>query len=164
VADAASSRFTARLAELGYAAIPTHPFESAITEKILADAPYTFFKLGDRAANDRHFYACQARNRPMVMVRMARRYAELEWDCVTIDSDCDGQVSGSDSDTLVRTMFDLFQKRAKGAPGKPIFCGKAFTGTVTKLLPDTARQLAEDYFKLLYLPLREQPSKRRRAA
>ena len=61
-------------------------------------------------------------------------------------------------------MFALFQEHAKGAPGKPVFCGKAFTGTVSKLLPDTARQLAEEYFKLLYLPLRELPAPRRRAA
>jgi len=100
----------------------------------------------------------------MVMVRMARQYAELEWDSVTIDSDCDDHVSSRDSNDLVRVMFALFQTRAKGAPGKPIFCGKAFTGTVTKLLPDTARQLAEDYFKLLYLPLRDLPAPRRRAA
>ena len=164
VVDATSSQFTARLTELGYADVPTPPFEDAITEKILGDTPYTFFKRGDRAANDRHFHACQARNRPMIMVRMARQYAELEWDCITIDSDCDEHVSGSDSNRLGRTMFDVFQSRARGAPGKPIFCGKAFTGTVTKLLPDIARQLAEDYFKLLYLPLRDFPGPRRRAA
>jgi len=92
VVDATSSQFTARLPELGYADVPTPPFEDAITEKILGDTPYTFFKRGDRAANDRHFHACQARNRPMIMVRMARQYAELEWDCITIDSDCDEHV------------------------------------------------------------------------
>jgi len=164
VADAASALFATRLAELGYDDVPTDPFELAITENVLGDTPYTFFKRGDRAANDRHFYACQARNRPMVMVRMARQYAELEWDCVTIDSDCDDHVSSRASNELVRLMFALFQEYAKGAPGKPIFYGKAFTGTVSKLLPDTARQLAEEYFKLLYLPLRDLPAPRRRAA
>ena len=164
VVDATSSQFTARLAELGYADVPTPPFDAAITERILGDTPYTFFKRGDRAANDRHFYGCQARNRPMIMIKMARQYAELEWDCITIDSDCDDHVSSRASDDLVRVMFAIFQERAKGAPGKPIFYGKAFTGTVSKLLPDTPRQLAEDYFKLLYLPLRELPAPRRRAA
>ena len=52
-----------------------------------------------------------------------------------------------------RTLFALFQARARGAPGKPLFMGSAFTGTIKKLLPATARQLAEDYFRLLYLPL-----------
>jgi hypothetical protein len=164
VADAVSSRFTTRLAELGYDGVPTHPFEGAITEKVLGDTPYAFFKAGDRVANDRHYHACQARNRPMVMVKMARQYAKLEWDCITIDSDCDDHVSSRASNELVRVMFALFQERAKGAPGKPIFYGKAFTGTVSKLLPDTAGQLAEDYFKLLYLPLRELPAPRQRAA
>ncbi|PTS89734.1 hypothetical protein DBR17_02815 [Sphingomonas sp. HMWF008] len=164
VADAASSMFTKRLAELGYDGVPTHSFEVATTEKVLGDTPYTFFKQGDRVANDRHFHACQARNRPMVMVKMARQYAKLEWDCITIDSDCDDHVSSSASNGLVRVMFALFQEHAKGAPGKPLFYGKAFTGTVSKLLPDTARQLAEEYFKLLYLPLRDLPAPRRRAA
>lgn len=164
IADAAALHFVERLAELGYGGVPTRPFDVATSEAILRETPYTFFKRGDRAANDRHFYACEDRNRPMMMVRMARQYAELEWDCITIESDCDAHVSGADSNALTRTMFAIFQKRAKGAPGKPIFFGKAFTGTVKKLLPDTARQLAEDYFKLLYLPLRDQPSKRRRAA
>jgi hypothetical protein len=54
---------------------------------------------------------------------------------------------------LVSIMFNLFQARAKAAPGNPLFCGSAFTGTIKKLLPATARQLAEDYFRLLYSPL-----------
>lgn len=164
VADAASSRFTKRLAELGYDGVPTRAFDAAITEEILGDTPYTFFKSGDRAANDRHFHACQARNRPMMMIKMARQYTTLEWDCITIDPDCDDHVSNHASNELARVMFALFQERAKGAPGKPIFYGKAFTGTVSKLLPDTARQLAEDYFQLLYLPLRDLPPPKRRAA
>lgn len=164
LADAEPDHFTSRLADLGYSDAPIAPFLAAIREDVLAETPYTSFKKGDRRANDRHFYACQERNRPMMMVVLARQYATLEWDCITIDSDCDEHVSGPESTPLVRIMFKRFQERARGAPGKPLFYANAFTGSITKLLPDTARQLAEDYFKLLYLPLRDHPGPRRRRA
>lgn len=164
LADAEAGLFAQRLAAFGYPYIADEPFMAAMREDVLDETPYTWFRTGDRAANNRHFHACQAANRPMMMVKMARQYAELEWDCVTIDSDCDAHVSGAGSSDLVRIMFRLFQERARGAPGKPLFYAKAFTGSIKKLLPDNARQLAEDYFKLLYLPLRDLPPPRRRAA
>lgn len=164
LADAEPELFARRLAALGYANIAAEPYLAAMREDVLDETPYTWFRKGDRGANERHFHACEARNRPMMMVKMARHYAELEWDCITIDSDCDKHVSGPESSELVRVMFRLFQERARGAPGKPLFYAKAFTGSIKKLLPDTARQLAEDYFKLLYLPLRDLPPPRRRAA
>ncbi|MES1973327.1 MAG: hypothetical protein V4472_12790 [Pseudomonadota bacterium] len=163
LADAETGLFVQRLEELGYPDIAADAFLAAMREDVLDETPYTWFRKGDRGANERHFRACEARNRPMMMVKMARHYAELEWDCVTIDSDCDKHVSGPESSDLVRIMHRLFQERVRGAPGKPLFYAKAFTGSIKKLLPDTARQLAEDYFKLLYLPLRDLPPPRRRA-
>ena len=157
LADAEHGLFVGRLEALGYTNVAVGPFIAAMREHVLDETPYTWFRQGDRAANERHFHACDARNRPMMMVKVARQYAELEWDCVTIDSDCDKHVSGSESTDIVRIMFRLFKERTRGAPGKPLFYAKAFTGSIQKLLPDTARQLAEDYFKLLYLPLRDLP-------
>ena len=152
--DADAERFSDRLATLSYEGVPHAPFIVAMREDVLNDTPYAYFKQGDCRANSLHFSACQSRNRPMMMVKVGRRYAELEWDCVTITSDRPGHLT----DEQARTMFSLFQARTKGAPGKPYFCGNAFTGTIKRLLPETARQLAEEYFKLLYLPLRQSPS------
>lgn len=164
LADAEAGLFAGRLEALGYSDIADHAFLAAMREDVLDETPYTWFRKGDLAANNRHFHACQAANRPMMMVKMARQYAELEWDCITIDSRCDDHVTKPESTELARIMFRLFQERARGAPGKPLFYANAFTGSITKLLPDTARQLAEDYFKLLYLPLRDLPPPRQRAA
>lgn len=145
--------FVGRLGELGYPEIAPHTFDRAFAPDRLPHAPYVVYKSGDRAANNHHFHFCERLGRPMMMVKMARRYAELEWDCITVDPAEEDHLHDKSGDQLVRIMFNLFQARAKGAPGQPLFHGSAFTGTIEKLLPATARQLAEDYFQLLYTPL-----------
>ena len=156
IALASPADFDRRLQELGYGPAPGDPFGDVVASRSLPDLPYAEFKRGDRIGTDGHYYYCQKRNRPMVMVRTARVYAELEWDCITVSPDQEDYLYGTDDGrALGRLMFDKFQALARGAPGKPLFLGGPFTGTVKKLLPDTARALAEEYFRLLYLPLRE---------
>ncbi len=145
--------FVRRLAELGYKNIAAGHFEAAFKGTALPHSVYAAFKRGDRLGNDRHYHRCSRHRRPMLMVKMARTYAELEWDCITVHPDEDDYLHNGAGDELAKIMFNLFQARAKGAPGEPLFFGSAFTGTIKKLLPSTARQLAEDYFRLLYSPL-----------
>lgn len=156
--------FVRRLGQLGYPNIASGHLDRAFAADRLPYSPYTFFKQGDRVANDRHYHFCNRVGRPMIMVKMARRYAELEWDCITVDPGEEDYLHDLSGNQLCRIMFNLFQARAQGAPGKPIFFGSAFTGTIKKLLPATARQLAEDYFQLLYGPLLETRGPRRRVA
>ena len=141
--------FVERLGNLGYPNIVQGCFKHAFSESLLPHPVYASFKLGDRLGNDNHYYHCKRLARPMIMVKMARIYAELEWDCITIDPKEEMYLHDESGSELVNIMFNLFQARAKGAPGKPIFFGSAFSGTIKKLLPATARQLAEDYFRLL---------------
>ena len=148
-------RFMERVAGLDYRNIVPGLFEKAFRNEAMPHPIYTFFKKGDHRCNDEHFHHCNKRMRPMVMVKMARRYAELEWDCVTVDSDEDAYLRDECGSNLVSILFNLFQARAKEAPGKPLFFGSAYTGSIERLLPETARQLAEDYFRLLYSPLLE---------
>lgn len=151
-------KFVERLFELGYDDIAAGHFEAAFRGPALPHSIYTVFNQGDRARNDSHHRQCSRHGRPMMMVKLARAYAELEWDCITVNPDEDGYLHDEAGDQLAKIMFNLFQARAKGAPGSPLFVGSAFTGTIKKLLPATARQLAEDYFRLLYLPLIEPKS------
>lgn len=164
VADGDAERFARRLVELGYDTVETAGFDDALTSPTLPDLPFARFKRGDIGANNRHYDECRRKNRPMVMVIMGRRYAELQWDCITLSGEQNDHLSRAAGDALGRLLFDRFQALAKGAPGKPYFTGKAFTGWVERLLPETAERLAEDYFKLLYLPLREPPVPHRQAA
>lgn len=147
--------FVERLAELGYPDIAPGHFDAAFKGIALPHAVYAAFKRGDRLRNNDHYHRCSRHRRPMMMVKMARTYAELEWDCITVNPDEEAYLHDKRGRQLTSIMFNLFQARAKGAPGKPLFFGSAFTGTIKKLLPATARQLAEDYFRLLYSPLLE---------
>lgn len=148
-------RFIRRLADFGYEGIPFGVFRGAFTGTTLPHPIYALFKRGDIFGNESHYLLCSRYRRPMMMVKMARVYAELEWDCVTVDSEEDNYLRHKAGDQLIRIMYNLFQQRVKGAPGKPFFEASAFTGTIIKLLPATAMQLAEDYFRLLYGPLAE---------
>ena len=139
--------FVGRLTELGYKDVAPGHFEAAFKGTVLPHSIYAAFKQGDRYNS--HYHRCSRHRRPMMMVKMACIYAELEWDCITVHP---GEEAG---DQLANIMFNLFQARAKDAPGNPLFCGSAFTGIIKKFLPTTARQLAEDYFGLLYSPLLE---------
>lgn len=159
-----ASDFAIRLQGFGYRPVDLSSLDRAFSSADLPHRAYAAFRSGDRAANDRHYHQCNALSRPMMMVRTARKYAELEWDGITVDPNEEDYLHGDAGTALARIMFNLFQACAKGAPGKPIFCGSAFTGTVKRLLPETAYQLAEDYFRLLYSPLLEPRGPRQRAA
>jgi len=165
VAECDPARFVVRLAALGYAATSAINLDEIVRSDAVPDRPYTEFRYGDLQANNAHFTWCQRHNRPMLTVAMARRYARLDWDCITISPDQEDFLFDDDEGrAFAKRMFKHFQARARGAPGKPYFNGSAFVGQVEKLLPETARQLAEDYFRMLYLPLREPHERKRKRA
>jgi hypothetical protein len=91
----------------------------------------------------------------MMLVRHAGRYVELHWDCITVDPRREDYLFGDSGSALGKAMADCFQRRAMGSPGKPEFLGSAFTGSVKRLTPDTARALADDYSRMLSLPLQD---------
>lgn len=103
----------------------------------------------NRQGINHHHAACASENRPMVMVKLGRKYATLEWDCVTLRSDTEVHVQSTRGRLLVRGMYDRFCSITKSDPGKPRFYGNAFYGTASRLLPETARLLAKEYFQLL---------------
>lgn len=166
LADCLQSRFVERLDQLGYGGIAAEELDAIVRGDAIPERPYAEFRSGDVDANNRQFYACERGNRPMITLTMARTYVKLNWDCITTTSDHDGYLIGDDNGgTFGQDLFRQFQEHARGAPGKPMFTGGAFVGWIEKLLPDTARNLAEAYYRKLYLPLREPPiSRRRRAA
>jgi hypothetical protein len=141
-----------RLSEFGYAICDPNILSNAIRQRMIYDRPYAEFKRGDVGANNAFFSLCQETSRPIVTIAMARQYAELQWDCITIDANHDAHVRDGACPELVRSMFARFQIRARGARGKPDFCGSAFVGRVERLLPEAARDLAEDFFSMLYAP------------
>lgn len=165
LADCLQSCFVQRLNQLGYDGIATAELDAIVRGPAMPERPYAEFRSGDVDANNRQFYACQRGNRPMITLTMARTYVKLNWDCITISPDHEGYLFGDDDGRAFgQNLFRQFQEHARRAPGKPMFTGGAFVGWIEKLLPETARNLAEAFYRKLYLPLREPPISRRRRA
>jgi hypothetical protein len=163
IAYGRADRFANRLRDFGYALSDADMLQQAIRSGTLYDRPYMEFKRGDIGSSNACFSISRANNRPMVTVAMAKHYAELQWDCITIEPPDDEHARGDQSRELLRTMYARFQERARGLPGKPCFDGSAFVGSVEKLLPHAARDLAEDFFSMLYEPVYKRSGSRRAA-
>jgi hypothetical protein len=151
-----SVAFNARLSALGEEEAGISILSDIARSTAIPDRPFVEFRDGDRATNDAHYATCIRLGRPMMMVKPARTYAKLDWEIITLSiKDIERLYGNVEGRPFSRRMFEHFQSLARSAPGKPYFTGSPSTGWVTKLLPDTARQLAEDYFRWLYLPMRE---------
>ncbi len=116
----------------------------------LPDPCWMEFAERNLQANNAWYAICRAENLPNVCIRVRRKYAEFAWDCISLDPRYEHATHGKSGSALGKSMFDLFQSRARGRPGKPIYFGSAFVGTVDPLDLDVARLLADDYFELLY--------------
>jgi len=120
----------------------------------LTDPIWRAFARRDRAANDNWFYACQRRDIPFVYLHIGRKYWRLNWDCISTEKNYDAHLHDDIGTALMRRMFARFQERARLDPTKAMFDGSCFVGTVDGLRPQTARDLAEDFFEMLYAPVR----------
>ena len=146
-------RMWERMRGLGYG--PKGPVDlvGIVRSAELPLAAWREFRNRDMAAIDQWFDECQHRDIPNVCILLRTKYAELSWDCISIDPSGEDHLRDDDGAALVRTMFKRFQTLAKGAPAKPEFFGSAFVGTVDRLLPSLARDIADDFFMRLYSPM-----------
>lgn len=127
---------------------------TAMAREALPDPIWRAFIKRDRAANDNWFRTCRSRNIPFVYLHVGRKYWRLNWDYITLDPKRETHLHGDAGTTLMRAMFKRFQERARLDPTQAMFDGSAFVGTVDGLLPQTARDLADDFFEMLYTPVR----------
>ena len=111
------------------------------------------YRTGDRAANDRWFRACRQRDIPNVYIERRRKYVKLNWDCISIHPDGETHLRGAHGTALVEEMFGRFQSLCRPDPGHAEFFGSAFVGSIDRLLPGVARDLADEFFMLLYAPM-----------
>ena len=108
------------------------------------------------AANNDWYQTCRSENLPNICIRMRRKHAQLAWDCISLDSRYEHRTHGDSGTAIGRAMFKTFQQRAQAFPRKAIYMGSAFAGTIDPISPAIARQLADDYFEVLYLATRAQ--------
>lgn len=143
-------RWSARLAELGYQSVPDDRLTASIHAPQIPDPCWVEFPSRDRTVARRWFYRCKADNLPYVTIEMARKYATLEWDCITLDSDIDRQIRDDESGAIVKELSTTFRRCSAGSGAKPYFFGSAFVGSIKGVRPDVARTLADEFFTVLY--------------
>lgn len=152
LSQANPAHFMARLHDFGVTE-PDVDLDAVVRER-LPDPIWRAFPRRERAANDDWFYTCRRRNIPFVYLHVGRKYWRLNWDCISTENNYDGHVRGEEGNARMRAMFARFQERARPDPTKAFFEGSCFVGQVDRLLPQTARDLADDFFTMLYTPVR----------
>jgi len=146
------ARFAARLADFGHGGADGESLVGLVRSPALPAPLWREYRSGDRTANDRWFRACRRRDIPNVYIERRRIYAKLNWDCISIHPDGETHLRGAHGTALVEEMFRRFQSLARPDPGRAEFFGSAFVGSVDRLLPEIARDLADAFFTLLYAP------------
>lgn len=144
--------FSRRLHELGYVAINPASLLQIVRSPAMPLRPWVEFKKGDLTTNNRWFYGCQKRNIPHITLETRAKYVTLSWDCISRDPKCDTHLGEDQGAILVRRMFATFQSLARLRPGNSMFEGSSFVGSVTNLMPDIARNLADEFFVMLVAP------------
>lgn len=100
-------------------------------------------------SSNENYSSAKSRGLPMVYIYRRRKYSELSWDYITMDSRFDSAVMPKDDGHAnMRALFAKFQKFARSKEGnrKAVFDGGATVGSVKMLEPETARELATAYF------------------
>lgn len=144
--------FSRRLDELGYQAFNPASLLQIVRSPAIPLRPWVEFKQGDLATNNRRYYECQRQNIPHITLETRIKYVTLSWDCISRDPKYDTHLGEDQGAILVRRMFATFQSLARHRPGKPMFEGSSFVGSVTNLMPDIARNLADEFFMVLVAP------------
>lgn len=147
------ARFSARTSQLGYDHCDPKPLIQIIRSPALPLRPWAEFRRGDSQVNNRWFYECQRRNIPLITVETRAKYTTLNWDCISRDPKYDTHLGEDEGAHLVRRMFAVFQSLVRHSPGKAMFKGSSFVGSVDNLLPDVAKNLADAFYMLLTTPV-----------
>jgi len=147
------ARLSGRLQQLGYESVDSSGLVEIVRSPDMPVNAWREFRNGDRAANDRWYRECQRRDIPNVYIRLRTKYAELSWDCISIDPSGEDHVREDRGSALVEVMFKQYQALAKGDPTKSEFFGSAFIGSIERLSPPVAREIADDFFMRLYMPM-----------
>lgn len=150
-------RWRRRLAELGYPGVSGEPLMPIVRHDELPDPCWRVIGKRDLPAINAWFYQCRRDDIPDIYVSIARKYARLEWDCISTNGNGDNGVTGKGSNELGRTMFASFQRLAIHDCGKPMYQGSPFVGTIEGLDSSTAFAIADTFFVTLFRATRPAP-------
>jgi len=156
IASVSQLRFSSRLAELGYPGCEMSELAQIVRSPDLPHRPWAVFKNGDLSANNRWYRECQRRDIPNVRIETRTKLVELSWDCISQDNRHDDTRGTEHLDA----MFARFQKRSYPSSTRPIFFGSAFVGSIDRLLPEVAMDIADEIFKVLMEPIERERASR----
>lgn len=148
-----AAKFSVRLQSWGHQYAP-EVFGHLAHLSDLIDRPWIVVPRDNRTAIDRWFLDCQQRGVPTMFIVPRRKYARLEWDCITVHPDEEQHVRNREGNDLGRAMFKAFQSMSRGL-GRPFYDASSFVGHVDGLLPELAGKMADRFFHMLYDPLRK---------
>ncbi|ABD89449.1 hypothetical protein RPC_3923 [Rhodopseudomonas palustris BisB18] len=146
------ARFSTRLQELGYHTVDPSSLIAIARSPAMPLRPWAEYKNGDRVANYRWFRECQRRDIPDIYIETRAKYVRLNWDCISRDPKHDTHLGEDQGANLVRKMFARFQALTRHRSGKAMFEGSSFVGFVDHLLPDVARDIADEFYTMLTVP------------
>lgn len=129
--------------------MPWDPVVAALGSSDLPDPTWGIGGSRDRAAHVTWFARCRDAGLPFVYITRRQRYADIDWDCITVEPSLDRVIRQDEGGTFVKSMFETFQRVAAGKSGRPIFEGSAFVGSIKQIALPAAYILAACYFSLL---------------
>lgn len=153
VVNVQAERIAVRLSELGYSELGLISVDHIVRSFDLPDRIWVEFGSGDMSANEIWYRECQLRDIPNLRIERRRKYVKLDWDCISLNTKSDAHVSGERGAVMVKKMFATYQGIARRIPGKSEFFGSGFVGSVDKILPELAYEIADEFFTMLYDPI-----------
>lgn len=147
-------RWAAKLLEYEYSCVPDVLLTTDFRFQKFPDPCWVEFHSKDRAIARRWFHRSKAEKLPYVTIETKHKYADLDWDCITIEPALDDLIRGDTSGALARRLFSVFQRSSAGSGAKPFFSGSAFVGSIRGLQPDVARMLADEFALILNQEIR----------
>lgn len=155
LADFNQDRFVIRLRQLGYPLTENAVLFDDDGLRNLPDRTWIDIEANDTGMQNFWFHQCKLRDIPFIYVVRRRKYAELQWDCVSVDPAHEAHVQGDRGADLVRGMFTTFQAVARKLPSKALFEGKSMVGSVKGLPIELVPELADAFFAVLYKPMQD---------
>lgn len=148
--DIDNNRFSARLGVLGHQLADHRSLSHLVRSEALPERNWVFNKGKDALPLNRWYWECQRRDVPYIHVTPRRKYARVNWDCISLDKKHDDVIRKNDGREFVQHMFRTFQAIAKVGAKKAKFDGSAFVGEIEDVPISIAPTMADAIYRVLY--------------
>lgn len=109
----------------------------------------------DREQQNEHYWQCHKMGWPLITVYRGTKFSEVQWDYITMAGDDFPFWDGKAGEQYLEEVMNTYVLFASGNSPSSLFRGNCHTGSITKLNPETALDLAEFMFEAMYVPMRD---------